>query len=159
MNYNHSVWPTHGLWLWFDVEKGWITTKKTKTLAAVTLWFDVEKGWITTLQGIAPHLYVVVWCRKRMNYNNYTGHYASCNVVVWCRKRMNYNGAHILYYTRDVVVWCRKRMNYNGIEFWIVQSQLWFDVEKGWITTLKWKYPLPYWLWFDVEKGWITTGA
>ena len=34
--------------LWFDVEKGYITTLWRRASGAAMLWFDVEKGYITT---------------------------------------------------------------------------------------------------------------
>ena len=37
----------HGL-LWFDVEKGYITTGEQYNHFVLELWFDVEKGYITT---------------------------------------------------------------------------------------------------------------
>ena len=35
--------------LWFDVEKGYITTTFKYNRIILMLWFDVEKGYITTL--------------------------------------------------------------------------------------------------------------
>ena len=35
-------------WLWFDVEKGDITTTASCLSSLTRLWFDVEKGYITT---------------------------------------------------------------------------------------------------------------
>ena len=78
--------------------------------------------------------------------------------MVWCRNRMNYNNFLCCERFPCVVVWCRNRMNYNpeGVGR-CLHSWLWFDVEIEWITTLAKFFVTLISLWFDVEIEWITT--
>ena len=78
-------------------------------------------------------------------------------VVVWCRKRMQYNPAAGEKMPNVVVVWCRKRMQYNFTKKPISMKQLWFDVERGCNTTRRLHQRRGWQLWFDVERGCNTT--
>ena len=56
-----------------------------------------------------------------------------------------------------VVVWCRKRIFDNLNRFGVAAVELWFGVEKGYLTTRRPGNHLSLALWFGVEKGYLTT--
>ena len=39
-------------WLWFDVEKRYLTTLANPISASYQLWFDVEKRYLTTFKQV-----------------------------------------------------------------------------------------------------------
>ncbi len=55
------------------------------------------------------------------------------------------------------MVWCRKRIFDNNSYGYIHSRQLWFGVEKGYLTTDALERMGYAELWFGVEKGYLTT--
>ena len=48
------LWITYWDWLWFDVEKRYLTTTNPKYIGTKKLWFDVEKRYLTTQSQQMP---------------------------------------------------------------------------------------------------------
>ena len=78
-------------------------------------------------------------------------------VVVWCRNRMNYN--YIPISAVSFLLWFDVEIEWITTSFTTEMGfiLLWFDVEIEWITTQLMFKRLRLKLWFDVEIEWITT--
>ena len=80
-------------------------------------------------------------------------------VVVWCRKRMQYNHEVVIIFIQWLWFDVERGCNTTMEEFKVKEFALWFDVERGCNTTYRPRLPFAEKLWFDVERGCNTTST